>query len=335
MQKFLLIFSLLWILSLNKTFAFHCGGEANVDAHSGSPNLTISADTLEQGSFVLGAGIQYSNFHEFSKSDMQNFAKTGLHRHNYKSTMSTFISGSYGLTDDFEITLTYPFNFQFGTSSSSPEGFVDEGNSIGFGDLRLLGKYRFLEIEDLDFHASLLGGIKMPTGSTNEEDSFGAVLGINDQPGTGSWDPMMGFALTKIVGNWSFDFNSLYILSTEGENKNIVGDQLNYNFAVSFLIPNCKKDLLNKIFPDKIFGHSSDWTLSLEMNGLWSEKPEFNGIKNDNHGGGVIFLSPGIKVAIDKSLIADLSVALPIIQDLNGEQPDQGLMLLFEVHKIF
>ena len=231
--------------------------------------------------------------------------------------------------------LSVPYNFTNNIKTTFAGFTIDEGNSIGFGDLTLLGKYRFLNNEKHKLHASFLAGIKMPTGETNETNEFGFKLGADDQPGTGSWDPLLGLALSKRFDRFSVDTSTLYRLSTKGSQDTIVGDVVNFNLGTSYHVNKINPRLFERIFPRKILGRDLDWNLVLELNGIWTEKVEFRGLKDNSHGGLTVFLSPGLRMSIDKKWISNLSIGFPVIEDLNGDQPATNLQMFFSLNRLF
>ena len=68
------------------------------------------------------------------------------------------------------------------------------------GDRRptLLGQWR-LPQRPFGAEMAVLFGIKTPTGATNERDVSGVLFEAEFQPGSGSWDPMFGFAFTQAL----------------------------------------------------------------------------------------------------------------------------------------
>ncbi|MDD9899030.1 MAG: hypothetical protein OXU45_08555 [Candidatus Melainabacteria bacterium] len=302
-----MLISLLSLFFLSSpAWACTCGTET-INAYGfGGPVLTIPAYTLPKGKLALGASLQYNNFNQFSSARRASLNASRIHAHSFDSAMTNTLSAAYGITDDLDLILSYPYRYKYNLQTTFAGVTIDEGDSIGFGDLTLLTKYRLFQSKT---QISLLGGIKFPTGQTNERNEFGLRLGTDDQPGTGSWDPLMGFAISRPYKAFSFDGNLLYRLSNQGSGDVIAGDIASYNLAASYK-----------------FDHCTDFTLVLEMNGIWQEKTEFAGIKDDNHGGNVIYLNPGFRVNLGK-IAWNMSVGFPIINDLNGFQPEAGIQL--------
>ena len=70
---------------------------------------------------------------------------------------------------------------------------LDLGDPDGLGDATLFGEYRFFQSTDRRTHLALLAGIKAPTGETGRRGG-GARLETELQPGSGSWDSLLGLA---------------------------------------------------------------------------------------------------------------------------------------------
>ena len=67
----------------------------------------------------------------------------------------------------------------------------------------------------------------------------------------------------------------------------------------------------------------------LEANGTWSQKPNtFHGFIDQNHGGALVYLSPGFRFTFDNKWVWNTSVGLPTIEDLNGRQKTPALRLV-------
>ena len=346
MFRIILLILLLFPL---KAMACACGGHSLFGGVGlATPLITVPAHTLDRGQFALSTGINYQNFHEFGISDFRRINARREHTHSLSSQMQVFMSAAYGVTDDIDIIVTYPFNATYGLLTTFQGITIDDGNSIGLGDMNLITKYRFLNLEESGFSAALLGGIKFPTGSTSETNEFGFALGADDQPGTGSYDPLFGLAVSKVFDTFNLDANVLYLLSTEGFQDVIAGDVLNFNLALSYAIKedvcelgNCPSyrekfhSYLSKLFPSKVLSQDFAWSLFTEINGAWQEKTEFQGIKDDSHGGMIINWMNGLKLAINERFIWAMGVSFPMIQDLNGTQPDAGVALSSNISVVF
>ena len=335
MQHIILSLILL-CLTVIKAEACSCGCAPLGNYGIGGPIITTPAYTLPQGKFVINTNLRYQNVNELTTRDFARI--NGIHAHSHDSEMQLTATLGYGLTDDLTLSLSYPYRFLYGLRTHEEDNsIIDGGNAIGLGDMTLLAKYRFLGKEspckngcsikkcgNNHLQAALLAGIKMPTGQTNERDVDGSQLRADEQPGTGSWDPVMGLAFSLPVNIFSFDANANYRLSTQGIQQTTVGDTINFNTAVTYNFQSYQ-----------VLGQSIKPAAVVELNGIWQERVESQGTKDNGHGGLVMFISPGLRAAINDYTIINLLVGLPIISDLNGSQPGTGIQLFAGLSRIF
>ena len=88
----------------------------------------------------------------------------------------------------------------------------------------------------------------------------------------------------------------------------------------------------------KRFAQKKDLSFDVifEANGLWSQKPNtIHGFVDENHGGTLIYLSPGFRVTLDKKWIWTISAGLPTIEDLNGRQRSPNIRLVTGITRAF
>jgi len=117
--------------------------------------------------------------------------------------------------------------------------------------------------------------------------------------------------------------NVLYNLTTEGSQNTEIGDAFFYNLGVVYSLPSGEGEAHH--------GHDHShlkWDIMLELNGEYREKNEIDGGKEDNSGGDVIFLSPGIRVSSSDKWSLFLSVGKSIYDDFNGRQTDVDYRLV-------
>ena len=175
--------------------------------------------------------------------------------------------------------------------------------------------------------------LRTPTGKTGERDDQGELFEAEFQPGSGSWDPMLGIALSRAQGRWSVDGNVLYTIATEGTQHTDLGDRFHYNGAVTYRLKGGDAEAAHEAMPHSHNGqshHHDHAPLSptglvidavLELNGEWQAKQDVAGETDPNSGGNVVFLSPGVRVA-SNNWSGFVTVGLPIVNDLNGLQSE-------------
>ncbi|MBI2995427.1 MAG: transporter [Candidatus Melainabacteria bacterium] len=316
----------------------HHGGEGGLGGGAGiaGPIVTIPAYALPKGSKFISLITNYTNADESSNTRLSRLGLRGEDYDVVENTLSPSLTAGLGITNRFSLSLQLPYIFRYGIRrvEAIPQ-VVSQGNSIGVGDINLFGLYEFLHSEKYDFHAALLAGLKIPSGVVQDKTRQGNLFKAEHQAGTGSFDPQVGLALSKHLGIFHLDSNFMYRFSTKGVQNTILGDVISYNFAISYLIGTHKKDFLKKIFVDHILGKKANWHLIAETNGNWVEKPNVRGVREENEGGTLVYLSPGIRLILDKKWIANLSIGLPTIENLNGRRRPPNIRLIFGLTRVF
>lgn len=243
-----------------------------------------------------------------------------------------------GANRELDVSIV-PFIFQY--QVVSPDGTVavavpyvekrlkvtrDGGTSTrstrGLGDVRVTGKWRFWH-EDEPFgvtQAAVFGGLEVPTGSDSERDNLGRLLPISLQPGSGSVDPFVGAAVGRTGRTHSLEGGAQYQVNTEGEEFEL-GDTVRYDLTYQY-----------QVFPK--WPANSQLNLTVELNGKHVEKHELAGQKLENSGGDTIFAAPGLQFLIN-TLVIEGSVQLPIVEELNGAQPETDVNVLFGLRYLF
>lgn len=316
--------AVLFLIVMNSTaWATHAVVGAAL-GHAG-PITTTSASTHHKGKWSLEFITEFQKFDTFSDSRLLEFAEQGEEDvHNVDYLLSTAVGVAYGLSDKLTFHLRIPYSFRNDIreihhepgENGPEEGSHDIetlGDAQGLGDISVFGHYRFMKSPYLE--SAILFGLKMPTGKTSDTDDHGERFETEFQPGSGSWDPMVGLAVTKSAGPLSLDANILYTLVTKGSQDTDLGDTFNYNAAVSY----------------RLMSGKAAWDFILEANGIWKDKEKTAGEQDRNSGGNIIFLSPGVRISLAERLTASLSLGIPVIQGLNGKQNEIHYRSVFGV----
>ena len=278
------------------------------------PAITIPATTLPKASGAVTLRVEYVKFRTFSDAELTQFAGQNIEAHSVNYLVTPSVGAGYGFTDDLTIGLRLPYVLRTDIREGHNEGnevVIDtHGDSNGVGDLTVLGQYRFLNNMPNSLECALLVGIKIPTGATGVKDRNGELFETEHQPGSGSWEPLLGMA-----GAISFDANLLYTFATRGAQRTNLGDRLHYNLATSYRLGN-----------EKSHHHSHEtaehqhlaWDLMFEVNGEWQMKQDIANVVNENSG-----------------WAATLSVGVPVIEDRNGVQHETDVRMVFGLSKGF
>ncbi|HJU31286.1 MAG TPA: transporter, partial [Hyphomicrobiaceae bacterium] len=332
-------------------FAHHPSGVSSTGG--AGPIATISASTLEQGASAAGIFFEMVKISPFSDAQLETFAGQHVHVHSLDAILAPTLVYAYGVTRNLTVSVRLPVlmreDIREGHHSHGPAGNTIDvrGDTAGLGDASVLGQYRFLGNKATGTEAALLVGVKLPTGKTNAYDADGERFEAEFQPGSGSWDGLIGLAATQRVGLWSFDANVLYQLVTKGARDTDLGDRFLYNAAVSYRVVSSLAAPAGRMslgaLPAPMYhggpashgrrhaeaeqstGPSLD--LVLEINGEWHGHTVEGGVKDANSGGNVIYLSPGLRVS-NGNWSAFASVGVPIARDMYGIQAEPDWRLL-------
>jgi len=100
---------------------------------------------------------------------------------------------------------------------TTPTGRIRR-DTIGLGDIVTFARYTVyaVDAEESTFGIAPFGGIKMPTGDSDESDALG-VVPRPLQPGSGSWDGLGGLAVTYQTKQWELDADTGIRKNTEAD----------------------------------------------------------------------------------------------------------------------
>ncbi len=296
------------------------------DGGSG-PIITLPAATMPQGKLAVSLSCEYIRSDRFSDAELARLAGRHIHAHSADWTLVKSLGVDYGLADNLLLSVQAPRVHRENVRSGSHahvggvvlNGVDELGDSTGFGDIGILGKYRFWKKA---FHqAALLAGVKTPTGRTHVRKD-GARLETEHQPGSGSWDGLFGFAASTKAGPVSLDANALYALVTEGSQNTDLGDKANYNFAMSYRI-------------DGESDNRQAFDLVLELNGEWSDQKKQAGRLDENSGGNTIYLTPGFRYAPDAKWSAHFAAGVPVVSNLGRGHSETDFRITLGIARSF
>jgi len=183
------------------------------------------------------------------------------------------------------------------------------GAAFGVGDLNVLGRYTFFSRHSFQ-QSTLLAvqvGIKIPTGSTEELDDSNQFLDAHLQPGTGSWNVLLGLSFSYVKNRFGMTSNVLYSINTTGEtgsNDYRFGDWLNADIAGKYPLISGQRNLF----------------VSLGLSGEFRGKEEIDGATIANTGGQVFYISPGLQLMLSRHLIVEASFLYPFYHNLSGDE---------------
>jgi len=203
----------------------------------------------------------------------------------------------YPINDKWDVIAMLPYHF------NSREKILSSQQVNGMGDLSAFIFYNAIKLSNEEKKTSaklqMGAGVKMPTGTYNEENN--GSVNPSFQLGTGSWDYTLATDFTFVKNKLGVNFMGQYVLKTENDKNYQFGNQTNYGASVFY---NTEFNSL-KIIPQ--IGVSGE---VYETNKDYSEKVPLTS-------GSIMFTKLAVEVAYNKWSIG-LNTQLPIQQKLIG-----------------
>ena len=209
---------------------------------------------------------------------------------------------TYGLTGDWAVGATVPYDFKDNGSDSSD----------GFGDFSAFTKYRFWREDSLGLQESAAVFLKVitDTGSNSKTPPIGK----------GTTDTIVGITYGSEGRKWYKWASARYRFNGTNNAGIERGDKILIDF-VGGIRPNLTGYL------------ETDIVWLLELNGEFGKRARLNGSTLANTGGTEWFISPGI-FWTQRNFAIKAGVQIPIYANLNGNQDesDYRAKMSFEWH---
>ena len=316
---------------------------------SGGGLSVFGPDTLDEGQAAAGLRILFTKPDQRSDAELEELAGRHIHAHNTDYNLNASVGVAYGITHHLTVSAELPYVRRDGLREGEHEHVdgdavnevVHLGSFSGIGDLSLLAKYRLTEGEDAGF--ALIGGIKVPTGSTHKHGPDGERLETEHQPGTGSWDPILGASTSAKMGAAQLAASMLYQISTRGAQNTRLGDRLQGGIALSHRFGPAEhhhdEASLNHHHGDELDEHKehahSSWDAFVELAGEWEGRQKVDGEIEEASGGRWAYVAPGVRFNAASGWTAAAAVAVPIWQDIRASHPDNHYRLMLSMGHAF
>jgi hypothetical protein len=311
-------------------------GPSSVGAGGG---LTVSSpDTLDAGHGSVGVRLSYTRLEQRSNATLQALAAEGIAAHNTDYNLNASLGVAYGITHHLTVAAELPYVRR----DDLREGAVGEveklGSVAGIGDVNVLAKYRLTDGEGVGF--ALLGGIKLPTGSTHKRSNDGDRLETEHQPGTGSWDPLFGAAAGAKLGPLGLSASALYQFSTKGAQDTRLGDRLQGGIALSHRFGQAEHHHPevnhNHHHGDELDEHTEgsahpSWEAFVELGAEWEGRQTIGGETERESGGKWLYVAPGARFNFASKWSAGAAIALPVWEDIRASHPDNRYRLMLSL----
>jgi hypothetical protein len=222
-------------------------------------------------------------------------------------TRNTYITTGidYSPNADWGFNLQVPFIYRTHATNGFGGPGVDDGTSTaqGLGDIRFLTRFQGFEAEH---HWGVQVGLKLPTGSINQNFNGGTAAGSpldrGLQLGTGTTDFIAGvFKLGQINHDFDYFAQAQWQTAFNSAQQYRPGDALTLNVGLRYLA-------FGSVVP------------LLQLNGKISQRDSGANATPDDTGGQTLYISPGVTFPITTALRGYFIVQLPVYQNLYGYQ---------------
>ncbi len=212
----------------------------------------------------------------------------------------------YGMTSKISVSALIPYVLLH----------TNSGNDNGIGDLILMSTFNVYSKKNLNL--ALQAGIELPTGIRKNSNFDNTIVVV----GSGSFDPMLGIAFAKKWDKLTVQGNVIYKHTTKGFNNNYYGSLSTQNFILSYNIIGksgyCSIDTGTK-------KENTNLGISIFSGyyGEWLDKLSEENVIDENSGHYLGFASFGTNLSYKKWSFP-LTVSIPLINKMNGEQNEAG-----------
>lgn len=306
--------------SLVPVFVLLASALARADHGKGNVGgRTISPRTLKPNEMEFDLGIKYQSSDPISDDRIIEETQKGHDIHSTDWLMEYSVGVSYGITDRLAASISLPYSVVSGfrggelNETPPPNVLITEADRIsGLGDLTFLFKEEVM-LDPVEM--AVIAGVRMPTGATHEKSDDGEHLEADHQPGWGSWDALVGVAVGHQMEDWMFSASALACITTEGRHEFKHGNTLQIAVRAEYQLTE--------------LGASPRFFASMELAADMARMDSTDGDRNEDSGGVILSIIPGIKVKMDARTTLGLSVAFPLYQGLYGEQHEERFEIFF------
>jgi hypothetical protein len=314
---------------------------------SGGGMAVFSPDTLDAGQWSAGLHLAYTRPQQRSDAELAALAGDHVHAHNTDYNLNGALGVAYGITHHLTVSAQLPYVRRDGLregehahgGGGAVNGVAELGSVSGIGDASLLAKYRLTEGEGVGF--ALIAGLKLPTGSTHRR-AEGERLETEHQPGTGSWDPIVGASASARMGAVRWTASGLYQFSTTGAQATRLGDRFQGGIAVSHRFGGAAPEPEHHHEPGTAAHHhhaeparANSWDAFVELAGEWEGRQRIGGEVEAESGGKWAYVAPGVRFNAASGWSAAASLALPVWQRIRESHPDNRFRLTLALGRAF
>lgn len=258
--------------------------------------------TNETKRFAMDITVEQRNWDTENSRAIHNLHHDGHHAHNRTHEEYYHVSMTWNAADRLVLHGEIPYIHRSFTEVDDHAILGSKQTSEGWGDLKVTGLYKLWQ--EGGSYAGPMTGIKFPTGSTGELNSAGTLIESELQPGSGSYDPLIGAGFGWVRERWSVNGNILYTFKTEGDNDFEHGDLFSVYVAMDY-------DL------GKLCSKVSAKT-GLDLNIQEEDRQVSGGVEIADSGGTTILLGPSLTVQLYERVQFFGNILFPVYQNLGG-----------------
>jgi hypothetical protein len=311
------IYTLLIILSSTYTYSqCACCAGAGTGAANGDYNNGIL--TLSKNQFVAETYTDYRNINQ----NLEPVTDVTDEEAPLTSMLIQSLGVRYGLTKSITVSALMPYVFLY----------TDTGNDSGIGDLALLGTFSVFSKNN--FSIALQAGVELPTGIQKSANFDNTTVVV----GSGSYDPMAGLIVAKCWDKLTLQANGLYKHTTRGFEDNYYGSIAIQNISLSYRIKDgssfCPSSLDTETDETPKAASNFGWAVFGGYYGEWLGMLEEEGETDHNSGYYLGFATLGNNIRYKKWSFP-LTLSLPVIQNMNGEQNTGGFRVRLGIIRSF
>jgi hypothetical protein len=311
---------------------------------SGSGLDVFSPDTLDEGHGGIGFRLVYTRPERRSDAELEALAVRGIAAHNTDYNLNASLGAAYGITHELTIAVELPYvrrdHLREGDDSGGIPHVEQLGTVAGIGDMSLLAKYRLTGEEGLRF--AIVGGLKVPTGSTQKRDLNGGRLETEHQPATGSWDPVFGASAAAKLNTIQLTASALYQLSGEGAQHTRLGDRLQGGLMFSHHFGPVEAEPEHHRHDGNDGAHQhielrrlDSWDAFVEFGGEWEGRQRIEGDVEQASGGQWAYAAPGMQFNSASGWSVGAAFAIPLWQHIRASHPNNAYRLMLSFGRGF
>lgn len=208
----------------------------------------------------------------------------------------------YGFRDDLSIFLAVPNAIRFRQDCNHTSGPEDMIVQFEYGPYT---KEYYTYYDQI----TIVANVTIPTGSAKK----------NPPTGKGANSFFIGGTYARMAINW-FYFTSYGGIFNASSHRTQFGNQFFYQYGLGRRIWNNDHWLF-------------DWML--ELDGTYSCRDRIQGVIDPDSGGNIFIITPSLFLASKDSLVVQLGIGFPIVQQLNGRQNKQDYVLQTKISWTF